>query len=170
MMSNLIGSGSNEIVRKMLHSTLKFPEFEVVTLEALIRGNLVWGFDMNDIYLMSTMTRSDRNEIWGRNVAYYPEVPRDWSSDPGSLDLKESHVRISYERYIYIWCLIWLEAEGTKFVREMLHITLKFPEFEVVTLKALIWRILIWGFDMNDIYLWCLIWLEAEGMKFVREM
>ena len=46
-----------------------------------------------------------------------------------------------------------LEKEGTKFVREMLHITLKFPEFEVVTLKALIWRILILGFDMNDIYL-----------------
>ena len=33
---------------------------------------------------------------------------------------------------------MWLEMEGTKFVREMLHITLKFPEFEVVTLEALI--------------------------------
>ena len=30
-----------------------------------------------------------------------------------------------------------------KFVGEMLHITLKFPEFEVVTLEALIWRNLI---------------------------
>ena len=35
---------------------------------------------------------------------------------------------------IYIRCLICLEAEGTKFVREMLHITSKFPEFEEVNL------------------------------------
>ena len=91
-----------KFVREMLHITLKFPEFEVVTLEALIWRNLIWGFDMNDIYL---------------------------------------------------WCLILLKAEGTKFAREMLHITLKFPEFEVVTLKALIWRILIWRFDMNDVHL-----------------
>ena len=28
-----------------------------------------------------------------------------------------------------------------KFVREMLHNTLKFPEFEVVTLEALIWKL-----------------------------
>ena len=28
-----------------------------------------------------------------------------------------------------------IEANGMKFVREMLHNTLKFPEFEVVTLK-----------------------------------
>ena len=108
-----------KFVREMLHITLKFPEFEVVTLEALIWRNLIWGFYMNDIY---------------------------------------------------IWCLILLEVEGTKFVREMLHITLKFPEFEIVTLKALIWRNLIWGLDMNDIYIWCIIWLEAEGTKFVREM
>ena len=30
---------------------------------------------MNDIYLMSYLTRSGRNEIYERNVAYYPEVP-----------------------------------------------------------------------------------------------
>ena len=30
-----------------------------------------------------------------------------------------------------------------KFMREMLHITLKFPQFEVVTLEALIWKNLI---------------------------
>ena len=41
-----------------------------------------------------------------------------------------------------------------KFVREMFYDTLKFPEFEVVTLEALIWRNLIWGFDMDDIYLY----------------
>ena len=31
------------------------------------------------------------------------------------------------------------EAEGMKYVREMLPNTLKIPEFEVVTWKALIW-------------------------------
>ena len=49
---------------------------------------------MNDIYLMSYMTRSGRNEICGRNVANHPKVPRVWSSDPVSLDLEESHMRI----------------------------------------------------------------------------
>ena len=48
---------------------------------------------MNDIYLMSDMTRSGKNEICGRNVAYYPEVPRVRSSDHGSLDLEESDMR-----------------------------------------------------------------------------
>ena len=142
-------------VREMLHNTLKSPEYEVVALEALTWRNLMWEFYMNDIYLMSNLTRSGRNEIYEKNVAYYPEVPSAWSSDPGSLDLKESDMRILYEWYIYIyiWCLIWLEAEGTTFVREMLHSTLKFPEFEVVTLEALIGGNLIWGFDMNNIYL-----------------
>ena len=30
---------------------------------------------MNDIYLMSNVTGSGRNEIFERNVAYNPEVP-----------------------------------------------------------------------------------------------
>ena len=30
---------------------------------------------MNDIHLMSNVTRSGKNEICERNVAYYPEVP-----------------------------------------------------------------------------------------------
>ena len=41
MMYNSIGSGRNESVREMLHNTLKFPEFEVVNLEALIWRNLI---------------------------------------------------------------------------------------------------------------------------------
>ena len=36
-----------------------------------------------------------------------------------------------------------LEVKGMTFVREMLHNNLKFPEFEVVTWKALIWRSLV---------------------------
>ena len=36
-----------------------------------------------------------------------------------------------------------MEAEGMKFVREMLHNTLKFPEFEVVTPEASIWKNMI---------------------------
>ena len=58
-----------KFVREMLHNTLKFPEFEVVTLEALIWKNLIWGFDTNDIHLMSNVTRNIRNEMCERNVA-----------------------------------------------------------------------------------------------------
>ena len=79
-------------VTEMLHNTLKFPEFEV---------NLIWGFDMNDIHLMSNVTRSGRNEICERNVAYHLEVPWVWSSDAGSLDLEDSDMRIWYEWYIF---------------------------------------------------------------------
>ena len=58
-----------KFVREMLHNSLKFPEFEVVTLEALIWGILIRGFDMNDVHSMSIVTRSGRNEICERNVA-----------------------------------------------------------------------------------------------------
>ena len=36
LMSNVTRNGTTKFVREMLHITLKFPEFEVVTLEALI--------------------------------------------------------------------------------------------------------------------------------------
>ena len=91
-----------EFVREMLHNTLKFPEFEVVTLWALIWRNLIWGFDMNNINLMPNVTGNRRNEICKRNVAYHFEVPWVWGSDPGSLDLKDSDVRIWYEWYIFM--------------------------------------------------------------------
>ena len=41
-----------------------------------------------------------------------------------------------------------------KFLREILHNTLKFPEFEVVIWKALVVRDLVWELANNAIVLW----------------
>ena len=58
-----------KFVRGMLINTMKFPEFEEVTLEALIWKNLIRRFDINDICLMSNVIGSDRKGICERNVA-----------------------------------------------------------------------------------------------------
>ena len=151
-MSNVTRSGRNEICER---NVAYHPEVPWVWSsdpgsldleESHIRILYEWY-----MYMMSSLIGSGRNEICKRNVAYYSEVPWVWSSDPESLDLEESDIRTWYEWYI--WWLIWLEAGGTKFVREMLHSILKFPEFEIVTLEALIGGNLIWGFDMNNIHL-----------------
>jgi len=58
----------------MLPNTWKFPEFDVVTLEAVIWRIVIRGFDMNDIHLMFNVTKSERNEICERNFAQYLKV------------------------------------------------------------------------------------------------
>ena len=101
-MSNVTGSGRNEICKRNVAYHFEVP--------------WVWGSDPGSldleesdvriwygwyIFMMSDLIESGRNEICERNVAQYLEVPWVWSSDPGSLDLGESDMRIWYEWYIF---------------------------------------------------------------------
>ena len=102
-MSNVTGNGRNKICKRNVAYHFEVP--------------WVWGSDPESldlvesdmrilyewyIFIMSDFIESGRNEICKRNVAYYSEVPWVWSSDPESLDLEDSDMKIWYEWYIYM--------------------------------------------------------------------
>ena len=114
--------------------------------------HLVWGFGRNAISMFHRCSSRFRNKkyksLWELQSFHWKSIIDWWNGWIGGIRYEVAFLffNIDFSEFS------WLKAKGMKFVREMLHNTLKFPEFKVVTLEALIWRNLIWEFDMSNIF------------------